>query len=187
MSVKQFSGIFRDSKQRPEVLHRWKESDWFKMVTLGLKDCRQRPDVLARRLCLWMAWEEGAKRAGSFVWAPNFFSYLCFHPSVRACMLSRFSRVPLLATLWAVARQAPLFMGFSRQEYWSGLPCPPPGDLPDPGIQLGSLTSPTLAGGFCTTSAPEKPSSFQYWASALSAGLLASVNFSREYMITLKL
>ena len=44
-------------------------------------------------------------------------------------------------------------MGFSRQEYWSGLPCPPAGDLPDPGIELESLTSPALAGGFFTTSA----------------------------------
>ena len=39
------------------------------------------------------------------------------------------------ATLWTVAHRAPLPMGFSRQEYWSGLPCPPPGDLPDPGIK----------------------------------------------------
>ena len=42
-------------------------------------------------------------------------------------------------------------MGFSRQEYWSGLPCPPPGDLPNPGMEPTSLTSPTLAGGFFTT------------------------------------
>ena len=44
-------------------------------------------------------------------------------------------------------------MGFSRQEYWNGLPCPPPGDLHDPGIELASLMSPALAGWFCTTSA----------------------------------
>ena len=50
-------------------------------------------------------------------------------------MLSCFSRVQLFATLWAIARQAPLSMGFSRQEYLSGLPGPPPGDLPDPGIE----------------------------------------------------
>ena len=48
--------------------------------------------------------------------------------------------------------QAPLSMGFSRQEYWSGLPCPPSGDLPDPGIEPASLMSPTLAGEFFTTS-----------------------------------
>ena len=49
------------------------------------------------------------------------------------------SRVPLLATPWTVAYQAPPSMGFSRQEYWSGLPLPSPGDLPDPGIEPGSL------------------------------------------------
>ena len=48
------------------------------------------------------------------------------------------SRVQLFATPWTVAHQAPLSKGFSRQEYWSGLPCLPPGDLPDPGIDPGS-------------------------------------------------
>ena len=59
-------------------------------------------------------------------------------------MLSRFSRVQLFATLWTVARQVPLSMGFSRQEYWSGLPFLPPGDLPDPGIEPLSPASPAL-------------------------------------------
>ena len=72
---------------------------------------------------------------------------------VRVCVLSCFSHVQLFATLWTVARQAPLFLGFSRQEHWSGLPCPPPGDLPNPGIQPASLISPALAGEFFTTSA----------------------------------
>ena len=49
-------------------------------------------------------------------------------------------------TLWIVGHQAPLSMGFSRQEYWSGLPCPPPGDLPNPGIGTASLISPALVG-----------------------------------------
>ena len=52
--------------------------------------------------------------------------------------------------LWTVARQAPLSMGFSRQEYWSGLPFPSPGDLPEPGIEPASLVSSELAGGFFT-------------------------------------
>ena len=65
-----------------------------------------------------------------------------------ACVPSRFR---VFVTLWAMARQAPLPMGFSRQEYWSGLPCPPPGDLPNAGIELASLTSPALAGEFFTT------------------------------------
>ena len=76
----------------------------------------------------------------------------------------RFSRVQLFVTVWAVALQAPLSMGFSRREYWSGLPCPSPGDLPNPGIEPASLTSPALAGRFLTTSgtwqAPYKLSGF---------------------------
>ena len=48
------------------------------------------------------------------------------------CMLSHFSHIQHFVTLWTVTRQSPLSMGFSRQEYWSRLPCPPPGDLPDP-------------------------------------------------------
>ena len=60
-------------------------------------------------------------------------------------------------TLWPIARQAPLSIGFSRQEYQSELPCPPPGDLPDPGIKLGSLMSPALAGEFFTANATWEP------------------------------
>ena len=70
-----------------------------------------------------------------------------------ACVLSRFSCVQLFVTLWTIAHQAPLSMGFSRQEYWSGLPCPSPGDLPNPEIEHLSLMSPALAGGFFSTSA----------------------------------
>ena len=55
-------------------------------------------------------------------------------------------------TPWTVARQAPLSMGFPRQEYWSGLPFPPPGDLANPGIEPVSVLSPALADGFFTTS-----------------------------------
>ena len=63
-----------------------------------------------------------------------------------------------LATLWTIALQAPLSMGFPRQEYWSGLPFPSPGDLPDPGIESVTLVSPALAGGFLTISATwERP------------------------------
>ena len=63
-----------------------------------------------------------------------------------ACMLSHFSHVQLFAAPWTVACQAPLSMVFSRQKYWSGLPCPPPGDLPNSGIEPMSLISPALAG-----------------------------------------
>ena len=63
------------------------------------------------------------------------------------------SHVQLFVTPWTVAYQAPRSMGFSRQEYWSGLPFPSPGDLPDPETEPTSLMSPALAGGFFTTSA----------------------------------
>ena len=72
---------------------------------------------------------------------------------MHVCMLSCFNKVQLFATIWAVACQASLSMGFSRQEYWSGLPCPPPRDIPDPGIEPAFPMSPALAGGFFTTSA----------------------------------
>ena len=61
-----------------------------------------------------------------------------------ACMLSHFSRVQLFVTLWTVAHQASLSVGFSRQQYWNGLSCLPPGDLPDPGTELASPVSPAL-------------------------------------------
>ena len=72
---------------------------------------------------------------------------------MRACMLRHFSHVQLCASLWTVACQAPLSVGFSRQEYWSGLPCSLPGYLPHPGSEPMSLMSPALAGRFFTTSA----------------------------------
>ena len=82
-------------------------------------------------------------------------------------MLNRFSHVWLFATPWTIAHQAPLSMGFSSQEYWSGLPCPPPGDLPDPVPSPGDLPDsgikPTsaLLGGFFTT----EPSYSRYFPS----------------------
>ena len=66
-------------------------------------------------------------------------------------MLSCFSHIWVFAIPWTIACQAPLSMGFSRQKYWSGLPCPPPSHFPDPGIEPEFLVSPTLAGKFFTT------------------------------------
>ena len=70
------------------------------------------------------------------------------------------SHIRLFATLWTVAHQAPLSMGFSRQEYWSGLPFPTPGDLPHPGIEAIALASPLLAGGFFTPNTTCAPRSY---------------------------
>ena len=67
------------------------------------------------------------------------------------CVLSCFSHVHLFEILWMVAQLTFLSMGFSRQEYWSGLPCLSPGDLPNSGIKPTSPASPALAGRFFTT------------------------------------
>ena len=80
------------------------------------------------------------------MWQTTFF--ICI---LGACMPSRFSHVRLFVTPWTVARQAPLSMGFFRQEYWGRLPCPPPGHLPGPGTEPMFPTSSALAGRFFTT------------------------------------
>ena len=77
---------------------------------------------------------------------PLSFCSLCGCVCVRTL-----NRVWLSATPWAIAHQASLSMGFSRQEYWSGLPFPSTGDLPDPGIEPTSLASPALPDGFFTS------------------------------------
>ena len=71
---------------------------------------------------------------------------------LKCCLVTK--SCPTVATPWTVALQAPLSMGFLRQEYWSGLPFPSPGDLPDPGIKP---MSPVLAGEFFTIEPPGKP------------------------------
>ena len=80
----------------------------------------------------------------SWVFVPGLPSSCVCAQSLQSCMI--------LWDLWTVAWQAPLSMGFSRQEYWSELPCPPPRDLPDSGIEPMSLMSPALVGRFFTTS-----------------------------------
>ena len=98
-----------------------------------------------------MQWRE-SERVGEMVLEPLFMAsgqwdQLWSKGSV--CMLSCLNHFQLFATLRTVARQAPLSIGFSRQEYSSGLPISSPGDLPNPGIEP---SSPALAGGFFTTS-----------------------------------
>ena len=80
-----------------------------------------------------------------------------------ACVLNCFSCIRLFVTLWIVAHQAPLSVGFSRQEYWSGLPCPPPEDLPNPGIEPASLTSPAFQVGSLPLVPPGKPQINHIW------------------------
>ena len=83
--------------------------------------------------------------------------FLCVDRYIDVCMLSSSSLVRLFATPWTVAHQPPLSMGFFRQEYWTGLPCPPPGDLTDPVIESRSAVAPALQVGLFTTEPPGKP------------------------------
>ena len=78
---------------------------------------------------------------------------LCAFNLHSACMLSYFSRVQFCATPWTVAHQAPLSMGFSRQEHCGGSPCPPPEGLSNPGMEPTSLMSPAIVDRFFATSA----------------------------------
>ena len=72
-------------------------------------------------------------------------------------MPSHFSHARLFVSPWTVAHQTPLSTGFSRQEYWSGLSCPPPGDLPDPGVKPAFPEPPALQVDFFYTEPPGKP------------------------------
>ena len=111
----------------------------------------------------WLLWVRGG-REGNL--QPVWHQHKDCLP-VCACQVGSFVSDSL--RLWAVAFQALLSMGFSRQEDWSGLPCPPPGDLPHPGIEPVSLMSPALAGSFLTTSTT--------WGASLWASVIPS-NYS---------
>ena len=113
--------------------------------------------------------------------------FICWSPNPEGdclrgvCVLSCFSHVWLFVTLWTVASQALLSMGFSGQEYWSGLPCPPPEDLPDPGIKSVSLMSPASAAGLFTTSATWKSpvlgsKAFEMWFDHEARALMIRVS-----------
>ena len=86
-----------------------------------------------------------------------FFFNNLLESTLNKYVLSHFSHVLLVVTLWTVAHQAPLSMGFSRQECSSGLSCPSPGDFPDPEVKPGSVMFPALADGFFTLAPLRKP------------------------------
>ena len=103
------------------------------------------------------------------------------------CILSHFSHVWLFATLWTVIHQARLSMGFSRQEYWSGLPCPPLGGIPDPGIEPTSLMSQALSGGFFTFWATREALSIHNYrnkTSSCSILMLQSLEVKESHIIS---
>ena len=113
-------------------------------VFLSLYYCISRTWHIAIAYQIWMNEWPG-------VWPSSSGLHLS-HTLLLLLLLSCFSHVQLFATLWTIVHQTPLSMGFSKQEHWSRLHCPPPGYLPDPGIKPVSLKSPALAGRFLTTS-----------------------------------
>ena len=86
---------------------------------------------------------------------------------------------------WTVAHQTPLSVGFSRQEYWSGLPCLPPGDLPDPGVKFKSLTCPAWAGEFFITqfSSAQSLSNLQLFGTPWTAACQASLTITNSWSL----
>ena len=135
---------------KPWTYHSVKETEW-------LWDPREAPKWLKSptKSGGFSEWRHRSSKNASMYWKNLTWANRSFVTNLRydtAVVLSCLSHVRLFSTLWTIACQAPLSMGFSRQEYWSELPCPPPGDLPDPWIEPKSLRSPVLAGGFFTTS-----------------------------------
>ena len=104
-------------------------------------------------------------------------------PEIHVCVLSCFSRVQLCATLRTAARQTPLSMGFFRQEYWSGLPHPPTGDLLDPGIKPASLKSNLLwqAGSLSLMPLGEPMKSINGWQMFKSCHSLLNLQVTENY------
>ena len=100
---------------------------------------------------------KGASLVGQMVKNPPAMQETLPHSKVNQLWVAGAQSRLTLCVPWPVAHQAPLFMGFSRQEYWNRLSFPPPGDLPDSGIEPASLVSPALAGGFFTIAPPGKP------------------------------
>ena len=94
--------------------------------------------MVTLKLSLW----KQPKRPSIYEWINK--TWYIYRTEYCTSVLSCFSRVLLCVTLWMIARQAPLSTGFSRQEYWSGLPCPPLEDLPNPGMEPASPATPAL-------------------------------------------
>ena len=122
------------------ILHRRKD---FLLLEKEERDGRLTKQHYHLKMLNTSGWE------GSF--GENMAESLCCPPggiTTLLIVLSSFSCAQLFTTLWIVAHQVPLSTGFSRHEYWSGLPCLPPWDLPNPGMEPASFMSPALAGEF---------------------------------------
>ena len=131
----------------------------------GLPHCRW---ILYQRSLYWATREAlictvGSKNTLESITTPGCCNNLTVSDWIiftRLCVLSHFSPLWLFATLWTVVHQPPPSMGFSRQEYWIGLPCPPSGDLLCPGTEPASFTSPVLQADSLPLVPPGKPESY---------------------------
>ena len=114
--------------------------------------------IFCAKLCMWITAFNACENV-LFLWEKDGLWELRLHLRTHSLCARLFSCVQLFATPWTLVHQAPLSMEFPRQEYWSRLPFPTLGDLPNPGLEP---TSPALAGGFFTTVQPGKPTYPQY-------------------------
>ena len=143
VSVRKTDCMYQDFKGDFWALNFASYSSMHSMIYDNIINCRVRFSSLDLERVLYSRFS-GSHFGSIDLLSLVILEFLILNFSRHACMLSHFSYVWLFATLWTVTHQAPLSMGFCRQEYWSGFPCPPPGDLPDPGIKFASSVAPAL-------------------------------------------
>ena len=142
------------------VRHNWSRELYWKLKKLKLQKSMLRPNYQVKRN--WVTINLDILSSYSRQpQCPSVNPTSSIH--MHSCVLSCFCCVQLSGTLWTVAYQAPLSMGFSREEFWSGLPCPPSCDLPDSGLEPTSPAAPVLQVGFLLKS---------HWGSPLVFTLL---------------
>ena len=134
---------------------------------LCLSDSKGSSQIHQPLSCLWATFHSIQNGQLLFI-LPNPTQSHCLCESFHSPLSMRANSLQLCLTLGYSESQAPLSMGFSRQESWSGSPCPPPGDLPDPGIKPTSLMSLALVGRFFTTSATWKVQSYRMTKQSIS-------------------
>ena len=171
MSVQANTGPPWESKNTTAV---WRGRDSRKERLELVKLSRKHPELIDAAFTNFFFFKHDESLYGPIVKHISFFDFfkvghhpepvLCDFPNTCICVLGHFCCVRLFMTLWTVTCQVHLSVGFSRQEYWSGLPFPSPEDLPDPEVKSMSLLSPALAGGLFTTRATwEVPPAFGGW------------------------